>query len=232
MTTLFRKHKLDLKFVIAASKRMVLVGLSSIAICSAAFAAEAQSISAEQADAKADLKSKLSYLLSYSANFSQSILDVSGKELQSSSGRITLKTPNKLRWETQLPDETLLIADGNTVWNVDPFVEQITVMNQQTITQNNPLMLLVSDDEQQWEAVDVKKLKSAYQVNSKDENANILTLVIEFKGNVLSRLQSTDRQQQKSLLVFSDIQQNQDIDDAVFTFEITDNYVIDDQRSQ
>ena len=90
---------------------------------------------------------KLSKLVSYSANFSQSISDINGKELQRTSGTLTLKTPNMLRWETQLPDETLLIADGTTVWNVDPFVEQVTVMQQQSITQNNPLMLLVSDDD-------------------------------------------------------------------------------------
>ncbi|MFQ3249758.1 MAG: outer membrane lipoprotein carrier protein [Glaciecola sp.] len=231
MLTRLNKQPFSLRtLVIAASKYTAIISLSIVAITSQALASE--TVNAEPAKAKAELKTKLSHLISYSASFSQSISDATGKELQSSSGKLTLKTPNQLRWETELPDETLLIADGTTVWNVDPFVEQITVMHQHTITQNNPLMLLVSDDEQQWSSVEVKKLKSGFLVNSNDENANIVSLVIEFNGNVLSRLQSTDRQQQKSLLVFSDIKQNQDIDASQFIFEVTDNYIIDDQRTQ
>lgn len=182
--------------------------------------------------AKAELKIKLSNLVSYSANFSQSISDISGKELQRTSGILTLKTPNMLRWETQMPDETLLIADGTTVWNVDPFVEQVTVMQQESITQNNPLMLLVSDDQEQWNAVSVAKKESSFVVASKDENANIVSLTIYFNGEQLTRMQSTDRQQQKSLLVFSNISQNQPVAQSVFSYDIPENYIIDDQRGQ
>jgi outer membrane lipoprotein carrier protein len=137
-----------------------------------------------------------------------------------------------LRWETQLPDEALLIADGTTVYSVDPFVEQVTVMQQASITQNNPLMLLVSDDQKQWNTVIVEKTQSRFVVISKDENANIVSLNIEFNGDELSRLQSTDRQQQKSLLVFSNIAQNQSVPQSLFTFDIPTNYIVDDQRNQ
>jgi outer membrane lipoprotein carrier protein len=204
-----------------------LIMLSSIAINTAAAAQELQSITP-----KDELKIKLSKLVSYSANFSQSISDVSDKELQKSSGTLTLKTPNMLRWETQLPDEALLIADGTTVWNVDPFVEQVTVMQQTSISQNNPLMLLVSDDQKQWNAVTVENKQSRFVVTSKNENANIVSLIIEFNGEELTRLQSTDRQQQKSLLVFSNIAQNESISQSLFSFDIPKNYIIDDQRSQ
>ncbi|GAC29324.1 outer membrane lipoprotein chaperone LolA [Brumicola pallidula] len=204
-----------------------LMTVSSTAISGDAAAQETQNITA-----KDELKIKLSKLVSYSANFSQSISDISGKELQKSSGTLTLKTPNMLRWETQLPDETLLIADGTTVWNVDPFVEQVTVMQQTSITQNNPLMLLVSDDEKQWNAVTVENKQSRFVVTSKNENANIVALIIEFNGDELTRLQSTDRQQQKSLLVFSNITQNESVSQSLFSFDIPKNYIIDDQRSQ
>jgi outer membrane lipoprotein carrier protein len=201
--------------------------MSSTANSSAVAQEETQHIAA-----KAELKVKLNKLVSYSANFSQSISDINGKELQRTSGTLTLKTPNMLRWETQLPDETLLIANGTTVWNVDPFVEQVTVMQQESITQNNPLMLLVSDDEKQWNAVIVEKKESRFMVVSQDENANIISLNIEFNGDQLTRLQSTDRQQQKSLLIFSNIEQNQPVAQLLFSYQIPENYIIDDQRSQ
>jgi outer membrane lipoprotein carrier protein len=228
--------------VVVSSNAMSTVAMSTVAMSTVAMSTVAMSTVANSATAaaqelptetaKAELKMKLSKLVSYSANFSQSISDISGKELQRSSGALTLKTPNMLRWETQLPDETLLIADGTTVWNVDPFVEQVTVMQQKSVTQNNPLMLLVSDDEKQWNAVSVVKKESRFLVVSKDENANIVSLNITFDGEQLMRLQSTDRQQQKSLLIFSNIAQNQPVAQSLFLYEIPESYIIDDQRSQ
>ena len=211
---------------------VLIVTMSSITISSHALSAAQIPLNTGNEPVKMELKNKLSALISFSADFSQSISDVNGKELQSSSGTLTLLTPNMLRWETRLPDETLLIADGTTVWSADPFVEQVTVMQQDSITQNNPLMLLVSDEDTQWEQVSVEKQQSRYVVLSKDESANIVSVTLEFSGDTLTRLQSSDRQQQKSLLVFSNIQQNAPVAPEMFTFTIPDNYIVDDQRSQ
>nr|WP_297349262.1 outer membrane lipoprotein chaperone LolA [uncultured Glaciecola sp.] len=214
---------------IQAITAAAVVTVSAITMSRVAISAESVELTVTP---KTELKIKLSKLVSYSASFSQSISDITGKELQRSSGQLTLKTPNMLRWETLLPDETLLIADGTTVYSVDPFVEQVTVMQQASITKNNPLMLLVSDDEKQWNAVTVEKKQSRFIVVSSDENANIVSLNIEFNGDQLSRLQSTDRQQQKSLLIFSNIAQNQSVPQSLFLFDIPTNYIIDDQRNQ
>jgi len=233
MLTLVTNKKFSLIISrIQAVSIAAVIGVSLITMSSIALSAESVAQDAQTVTPKTELKIKLSKLVSYSARFSQSISDITGKELQNSSGQLTLKTPNMLRWETQLPDETLLIADGTTVYSVDPFVEQVTLMQQASITQNNPLMLLVSDDEKQWNTVIVEKTQSRFVVISKDENANIVSLNIEFNGDELSRLQSTDRQQQKSLLVFSNIAQNQPVPQSLFTFDIPINYIVDDQRNQ
>jgi outer membrane lipoprotein carrier protein len=221
-----------LTMIASVMSASTLIAVSTSAMSSTANSSAVAQEETQHIAAKAELKVKLNKLVSYSANFSQSISDISGKELQRTSGTLTLKTPNMLRWETQLPDETLLIANGTTVWNVDPFVEQVTVMQQESITQNNPLMLLVSDDEKQWNAVIVEKKESRFMVVSQDENANIISLNIEFNGDQLTRLQSTDRQQQKSLLIFSNIEQNQPVAQLLFSYQIPENYIIDDQRSQ
>jgi outer membrane lipoprotein carrier protein len=221
-----------LTMIASVMSASTLIAVSTSAMSSTAKSSAVAQEETQHIAAKAELKVKLNKLVSYSANFSQSISDISGKELQRTSGTLTLKTPNMLRWETQLPDETLLIANGTTVWNVDPFVEQVTVMQQESITQNNPLMLLVSDDEKQWNAVIVEKKESRFMVVSQDENANIISLNIEFNGDQLTRLQSTDRQQQKSLLIFSNIEQNQPVAQLLFSYQIPENYIIDDQRSQ
>ncbi len=182
--------------------------------------------------AKAELQDILSDFSSFQATFSQLITDAEGEELQRSSGIISLLTPNKIRWETSEPDESLLIADGETVWNIDPFVEQVTVMDQKALTASNPLMLLVSDDSSQWERVSVRKNKSTYTVVSTDPEASISQLDLVFVSGGLRSLTSYDRQEQTSLLVFTDVKQNQGIIDSTFGFSVPDTYIIDDQRTK
>jgi outer membrane lipoprotein carrier protein len=182
--------------------------------------------------AKQELQNLLSEFTSFQAIFSQVITDAEGDELQRSSGSISLLTPNKIRWETNEPDESLLIADGETVWNVDHFVEQVTVMDQKAITDSNPLMLLVSDDNSQWNKVSVSKNKRTFTIISTDPEASISQLDLVFDSGQLTSLSSYDRQRQTSLLVFTDVQQNQEVIENTFRFSVPDAYIIDDQRTK
>ncbi|MBF7072852.1 outer membrane lipoprotein chaperone LolA [Glaciecola sp. MH2013] len=181
---------------------------------------------------KEELRQVLSQLTSFEAVFSQSISDESGEELQSSSGRLLLLAPNKLRWETSYPDETVLIADGEAIWNIDPFVEQVTVISQSSMTANNPLMLLINDTDEQWNAITVNKRKGSYELFTSDETASIRQLNIKFENGLLTELTSIDNQQQKSLLVFSDIKQNTDVQKSSFEFSVPPTFIVDDQRPQ
>lgn len=205
-----------------------------------------------QNTAKSELKERLNNLKSFQADFSQVITDINGNELQSSSGKLSLQKPNQLRWETILPDETLLIADGTTVWNVDPFVEQVTLIAQNKIAESNSLMLLVSDNDDQWTSVRVIRVEmrpeqtetvqtkynlasasgSAFDVISLDENANIVSLTLTFNNGQLSSLKSIDRQQQQSRLIFTNSKKNELLSEDLFAFEVPSNFIIDDQRSQ
>lgn len=182
--------------------------------------------------AKVELQDILKDFTSFQANFSQLITDSEGEELQRSSGNISLLTPNKIRWETSEPDESLLIANGETVWNIDPFVEQVTVMEQKAITDSNPLMLLVSDDNSQWNNVSVSKSENIFRIISLDPDASISQLELVFEAGLLSSLKSYDRQEQTSFLVFSHVLQNKDIAEATFAFSAPDSYIIDDQRTK
>ena len=61
------------------------------------------------------LKARLSDLKSFTAAFSQTVKDEQGTAVYEAQGAITMTRPNKLRWETTMPDETSLIADGESV---------------------------------------------------------------------------------------------------------------------
>ena len=95
---------------------------------------------AQQSD-EDKLKTRLETLNYFSADFTQKVTDANHEVLQEATGVIKLKQPNKLYWELDPPNENILIADGTTLWNVDPFVEQVTAINQTQAVANNPLRI-------------------------------------------------------------------------------------------
>ncbi len=137
-----------------------------------------------------------------------------------------------LSWSVISPEASLIIADGETVYNVDPFVEQVTLMDQSSLTASNPLMLLISNNESQWAQVNVEKVDGDFVVRSLDVNASISLLILSFNDkDELSLLSSVDRQQQRNLIAFSNVQMNIPIPTGTFTYVPEDTWVIDDQRA-
>lgn len=185
---------------------------------------------AETDSAQVSLKPILDNLQSYKADFVQIIEDAEGQILQQTQGAMSLQKPNQLRWEVSLPDESLFVADGTVIYNLDPFVEQVTLLDQADIVNNNPLMLLISDDVTAWDNVEISLRDGEYVIQSNDVNANITTLTLRFDGGVLHSLISTDRQQQSNIITFDNIQQNISIPASAFRVELPPSYVIDDQR--
>ncbi|MEC7285843.1 MAG: outer membrane lipoprotein chaperone LolA, partial [Pseudomonadota bacterium] len=80
--------------------------------------------------ASTSLQALLSNMKQFRASFAQTVVDAQQNVVHEAQGTLTMTRPNKLRWETTFPDETLLVADGEAVWNVDTFVEQVTVLSQ------------------------------------------------------------------------------------------------------
>ena len=234
MITKIKTSRLSMSsFALVASAMMfnASISLATVTHVGASEEVVAKSVNALPVDdTKQQLRMLLQNFTSFEANFSQSISDEEGEELQQSAGIIVLSAPNKLRWETSVPDETLLIADGQSVWNIDPFVEQVTVLKQSAVTANNPLMLLVSDDLSQWDLVTVRKIDDVFIIESLDDTANIARLDVTFTDATLSRLVSYDRQLQKSLLIFSDVRQNQSVSESHFQFDVPSTFIVDDQR--
>lgn len=183
--------------------------------------------------AKARLQSILSETNTFKAAFEQRIVDNEGQLLQSAQGSIFLSKPNQMRWSTHFPDETLLVADGESVYNLDEAVEQLTIYTQNDIAQNNPLMLLVSDDESKWASVSVTQtsVKNQFAILSLSEDANIKSVVVSFEKNKLIALESVDIQDQVNKLSFKDVSINIDLGTNAFSVDVPDFYIVDDQRT-
>lgn len=181
---------------------------------------------------EAELKQKLSMIDTLSAQFVQRVFD-NEEEIHQANGRLYVAKPQKVRWETQFPEESLMIADGSAVWNVDTFVEQITIFDQASAITHNPLVLLTTLDNEVWSQFSISKISDepeAFEIKALEPAAQIQRLTIFFAENSISAITSIDAQGQESRLEFSDVQLNSRLEDALFNVDIPKNYTIDDQR--
>jgi outer membrane lipoprotein carrier protein len=182
-------------------------------------------------DAKQQLRVKLTKLATYQANFTQTVVDIENTLLQQATGRIVLQQPNKLYWELLAPNESVLLADGDNIWNIDPFLEQVVVNSADVALENNPLILLTNPDSSQWQEFDVRQSDSQFIITPRQLNGGIESLRLVFKGDTLVELESQDGQKQKSVLLFTEIKQNHSLPADTFLFVMPDGYELDDQRS-
>lgn len=181
--------------------------------------------------AKDDLKLLLNALKTYKAQFKQLVVDGQGELLQESIGYLVLKQPNLMLWNVIEPDENRLIADGETLWYVDPFVEQVTAVHQAQSVANNPVVLLTDPENDSWQDFDIRYINNEYVIEAIKPESHIARLVLNFdETGTLSGLRFTDRQEQKSELVFSDIQQNLAVSSDMFIFSLPEGFEMDDQR--
>jgi outer membrane lipoprotein carrier protein len=184
----------------------------------------------QKPEAAAQLKQKLINLRSFEAKFKQKVTDVNNEVLQQAKGEIALKQPNNMFWKLDEPNESILIADGVTLWHVDPFVEQVVALEQKQSIENNPLILLTNAQSDAWENFAVTQQDNVFTISAKQTDASIVKLMLRFEQEKLLELSMQDSQQQLSQLIFSEIKQNQQIDDARFVFELPKGYDLDDQR--
>ena len=195
------------------------------------------------------LQSRLSNMKQFRADFTQTVVDAQQNVVHEAQGTLTMTRPNKLRWETTFPDETLLVADGDAVWNVDTFVEQVTVLSQDNAIKDNPIVLLTSTDEATWSKFSISQMNNgvptntsaseinndtvmqSYQITPKEEGGQIVTLTLSFnQDNELASLNMLDAQQQISTLVFNNIETRFPIPADTFSVDIPDSFIVDDQR--
>jgi outer membrane lipoprotein carrier protein len=100
-----------------------------------------------QAGAVEKLKSYIAATHSAQANFTQEVVDQSGKKIQSASGVMQFQRPGKFRWAYQKPYEQIIVGDGVKFWLYDVDLNQVTVKKLDAALGSNPAALLSGSNE-------------------------------------------------------------------------------------
>ena len=185
-------------------------------------------IPAVAADAKQELQQKLESMQSLQANFSQQVTADNGDVLQQLTGELTIERPNKMRWKTNPPDDTLMIANGESVWYYNPFVEQVTVYQQQDATANSPMLLLLTGSDEQWQGYQVtESAPNQYHIVSITTESE---LNLGFTDDTLTDIQLQQQGGDTITLELTDVAVNPALERQLFTFDVPDGVDVDDQR--
>ena len=224
------KYAVPSLFALVIATPIAMANSASLTSQTISTTAMAQSL----ASADVPLKQRLHTMNQYRSAFSQIVTDAQGNIVHEAKGTLTMMRPDKLRWETTYPDETLLVADGNAVWNIDSFVEQVTIISQQQAIKDNPIVLLTSNDEDVWGRFVISKLdtpQTQYQIVPKASDGQIKSLTLTFdEAGKLVALTMLDAQEQTSALLFSNPEITFEINEGLFSVNIPQSYIIDDQR--
>jgi outer membrane lipoprotein carrier protein len=176
---------------------------------------------------------KLGTIKFFSADFTQEVLDADGNVLKNASGTLAVKKPNLVHWNTAEPDESLIVSDGQTLWFLDPFVEQVSAFLIDKALMNTPILLLTSSDPELWQHYSVSSMnENNFLIHASDTNSQVKTLELRFKDNIneLDSFTILDATGQLSTFKLSKLEQNISPDSALFNFIIPEGIELDDQR--
>jgi outer membrane lipoprotein carrier protein len=193
---------------------------------------------ADAADKK--LRDFFSQIKSMKAEFSQSIVSQSKPNVEKSTGVLQMERPGKFRWDYSFPYQQQIVADGRKLWIFDIEMDQVIVKPLDLVLGNTPAVLL-SGNADIAEKFDVSEISATddndkglfwMQLTPKQEETGFEKLLLAFNGNNLRIMELKDAFGQVTRIVFSNLEQNPEIDPSVFQFTVPPGVdVIDDTKT-
>ncbi|EJL6261712.1 outer membrane lipoprotein chaperone LolA [Vibrio cholerae] len=180
---------------------------------------------------KDTLSERLAMSEGFSATFNQQVLSPEGKVILTGNGKVDIARPSLFRWETQTPDENLLVSDGTTLWHFDPFVEQVTLYRAEEALEQTPFVLLTRNKASDWDAYHVEEKGDVFTLTptALDSNQGRFQITISEKG-VVQGFKVIEQDGQQSEFIFNKVKQ-QKPNASVFNYKVPKGVEVDDQRN-
>jgi outer membrane lipoprotein carrier protein len=177
------------------------------------------------------LKQKLALFDGFRANFNQLVIDAEGNTLQQAEGKLTVKRPNFIHWQTLAPDENLVVSDGKTLWFYNPFVEQVSAFSLANSVDSTPILLLSDLTSKAWQNFTINEQGAEhFIIQAKSAASQVQSLELLFNVNQLKEFVIVDATGQISRFKLSDVTSDKLPEQAFFTFTLPEGVDFDDQR--
>ena len=169
------------------------------------------------------LESFLQDVRSLTAEFKQELWSADHKLLQTDTGTLSLRRPNRFRWSYARPKQLTIVADGKQLWIYDVELAQVTVAPLDSTVESTPAMLLSGDRSVRdgFDVVQTYKLDGfdCVRLAPKTGGSDFSSVRIGFKGKVPLRLELVDGLNQVTLIELENLAVNPDLADSTFEFK-------------
>lgn len=157
------------------------------------------------------------------ASFTQVVTSPDGAKKKSSAGSFEFARPNQFRFAYRKPFEQLIVGDGQKLWLYDVDLQQVSVRPMDKALSATPAALLAGaalDKDFDLRALPPADGLEWVQATprTKDENANLQSLRVAFRGKTLAAVEVVDGFGQRSMLSFSDVATNVTLAPETFRF--------------
>lgn len=157
------------------------------------------------------------------AAFEQKVYDRGGKLTQEAKGSFVFQRPGRFRWVYDQPADQVIVGDGERVWIYDRELNQVTVRKLSKALGSTPAALLAgsSDVKAAFELSDAGSRDGLQwlQAVPRDRDAGFEMVRIGFGADGLQAMELVDHFGQTTVLRFSKLSRNPNIDGAEFRFD-------------
>ncbi|MCW8926959.1 MAG: outer membrane lipoprotein chaperone LolA [Xanthomonadales bacterium] len=173
--------------------------------------------------ARSALEAFTTGLDTFQAGFTQTVKSQDGRVQDQASGRLWLKSPDRLRWVYQGDFPETIVADGANIWIYDEALQQVTVKPQSDQASDSPLLVLsdISGLDDQFRVAELGDYEnmSLLELKSLDAEAEFERILLGFNDAGVAMMAMEDAFGQRTEIHFEDMRRNQPVDPALFTFE-------------
>ena len=155
-------------------------------------------------------------------DFTQVVVDRTGKILRESSGTFSLARPGKFRWSYVKPYTQLLVGDGQKVWVYDTDLNQVTIRAMDQTLSATPAALLSGS--QDFEKVfAIEELPAAdgltwLGAKPRAADSGLESARIGFNKGILQKLEFVDNFGQRTIITVSKFEKNPVLGADTFKF--------------
>ena len=156
------------------------------------------------------------------ADFTQHVVDKSGRVTQKANGTMAFARPGKFRWDYTAPYEQVIVGDGAKLWLYDADLEQVTVKPLADVIAGTPAALLAGDNalEKYFTLKDVSEAKGLewLEATPRNRDTSFERIRMGFKGDLLMQMELFDTFGQRTTLKFGRMVRNPSIPASRFSF--------------
>ena len=182
----------------------------------------AHAVNTEESGA-ATLSRYLNALGSFSAAFEQQRYDEYGELIETASGQCLVKRPGRFHWSYTEPYVQSIITDGETLWIYDEDLAQVTINTMDAVQVGSPAELLGTDvDVEARYVIDTLGQEDGYdwyRLTPRAEAPDFQRIELGLAEGEIAGMRLTDNLGQVTVLHFTSIQRDAEIEDTVFAFE-------------